>query len=87
MTDTSESRPTEVGAPKIRDLSAKSKTRIGYWNALTLDDSSKFAHLNKDMENYKINKGRQDDIHRGCVAVILDKDANSALTEWTPVNE
>ena len=46
-------------------------------------DSGKFKSGNKTI----LFSGRQDDIHHGGVAVILDKDANSALTEWTPVNE
>ena len=55
MTDTNESRPTEVGAPKTRIMTAKSKTRIGYWNVRALCDSSRLAQLTKEMENYKIN--------------------------------
>ena len=55
MTDASESLTEEAGAPKTRVLSAKTITRIGYWNVRTLYRSSQLAQVIKEMEAYKIN--------------------------------
>ena len=46
-------------------------------------ESGKFMSKNKTI----LFSGRQDNIHRDGVALILDKQAVSALEEWTPVNE
>ncbi|XP_060064978.1 uncharacterized protein LOC132545316 [Ylistrum balloti] len=34
-----------------------------------------------------IYSGRDDNIHRECVAILMSKKASSALIDWTPVNE
>ena len=109
MTDASESFAEEAGASKTRVLSAKTITRIGYWNVRTLYGSSQLARVIKEMEAYKINilgisevrwtdlgkiisenktilfSGRQDGVHWDGRALIMDKFANSALEEWTPI--
>ena len=61
----------------------KYKINIPSFNEVRWTDSGSFKLGNKTI----LFPGRQYDIHRGGVTVILDKDANSALTEWTPVNE
>ena len=55
MTDARESLAEEAGASKTRVLSAKTVTRIGYWNVRTLYRSSQLAQVIKEMEAYKIN--------------------------------
>ena len=109
MTDASESLTEEAGAPKTRVMSAKTVTRIGYWNVRSLYQSSKLARVIKELEAHKINvlglsevrwtdsgkivlenetilfSGRQDGVHWDGRALIMDKFANSALEEWTPI--
>ena len=46
-------------------------------------DSGKIVSENKTI----LFSGRQDGVHRDGVALITDKFANSALEEWTPINE
>ena len=100
MTVNSESpRMEEAAGPKTRVLTAKSATRIGYWNIRTLNAPTKLAQVIKEIDAYNINilglsevrwtefkegnktiifSGRQDDIHREGVAMILGKNARSA---------
>ena len=103
--------PEEAAGRKTRALTAKSATRIGYWNVRTLNEPTKLAQVVKEMDAYNTSilglsevrwtksgefkdgnktvlfSGRQDDIHREGVAMILSKDAKAALEEWEPVNE
>ena len=34
-----------------------------------------------------IYSGREDDIHRGGVGILMSKSATRALMDWTPINE
>ena len=55
MTDSGESLNEEAAAPTTRVLTAKSMTRIGYWNVRTMSEPSKLAQVIKEMDGYKIN--------------------------------
>ena len=56
MTVNSESpRMEEAAGPKTRVLTAKSATRIGYWNIRTLNAPTKLAQVIKEMDAYNIS--------------------------------
>ena len=56
MTGSSESPPMEEAvSPTNRVLTAKSATRIGYWNVRTLNEPTKLAQVTKEMDAYNIS--------------------------------
>ena len=96
---------------KLEVMSAKTRTRIGFWNVSTMYETGKLAQVTTEMRRYNLHvmgvsesrwtgtgrlkavsgetvlySGRDDELHREGVAIILKKGADRSLLEWKPIN-
>ena len=110
MTTSGESQKETTGM-KLEVMSAKTKTRIGFWNVRTMYETGKLAQVTTEMRRYNLHvlgvsesrwigtgrlktvsgetvlySGRDDELHREGVAIILKKGADRSLLEWKPIN-
>ena len=110
MTTSGESQKETTGM-KLDVMSAKTKTRIGFWNVRTMYETGKLAQVTTEMRRYDLHilgvsesrwietgrlksmsgetvlySGRDDEIHREGVAIILKKGADRSLLEWKPID-
>ena len=54
MTDDSQTQQG-AGTPMVESLKPKRRTRVASWNVRTLYQTSKFAHVVKEFDNYKLD--------------------------------
>ena len=110
MTTSGESKRETTGM-KLEAMSAKTRTRIGFWNVRTMYETGKLAQVTTEMRRYNLHvlgvsesrwigtgrlkavsgetvlySGRDDELHREGVAIILKKGADRSLLEWKPIN-
>ena len=110
MTTSGESKRETTGM-KLEVMSAKTRTRIGFWNVSTMYETGKLAQVTTEMRWYNLHvmgvsesrwtgtgrlkavsgetvlySGRNDELHREGVAIILKKGADRSLLEWKPIN-
>ena len=110
MTTSGESQKETTGM-KLDVISAKTKTRIGFWIVRTMYETGKLAQVTIEMRRYNLHvlgvsesrgietgrlksmsgetvlySGRDDELHREGVAIILKKGADRSLLEWKPIN-
>ena len=45
----------EASGKRMEVLSAKHKTRLGFWNVRTMYDTGKLAHVTSEMRRYHID--------------------------------
>ena len=101
MTTSGESQKETTGM-KLDVMSAKTKTRIGFWNVRTMYETGKLAQVTTEMRRYNLHvlgvsesrwigtgrlktvsgetvlySGRDDELHREGVAIILKKGSRS----------
>ena len=79
---------TEVRRLTTSLTKPKVNVNIGCWNVRTLYSIGKSAQLAREMAKYKsvIFSGREDNIHRHGVAIMMTKKAQHALLEWKPIS-
>ena len=112
MTTSGESKGETTGM-KLEVTSAKTMTRIGFWNVRSMYETGKLAQVTTEMRRYNLHvlgvsesrwtgtgtgrlkavsgetvlySGRDDELYREGVAIILKKGADRSLLEWKPIN-